>query len=63
MTKKVFFHVSKCHKSKKKELRPNALKQELDQKPQKSTEAQIIAVCSLNVLERLSLFKNVLGKS
>ena len=39
----------KYHKRKKTERRPNSLKQGLEQKHPKLTEAQISTICSLNV--------------
>ena len=43
--------------------RPNALKQELEQKFQKFTNAQIVAIYSLNLLVPLSFFlENYIGK-
>jgi hypothetical protein len=46
-----------------KEIRACAVKQELEQKLKKSTEAQIVAICSLNVLVPLSLFEKIIDNS
>ena len=43
--------------ARKNVTRHDALKQELEQKLQKITDAQIIAICSLNVLVPLSFYR------